>query len=57
VFVRQTGGAGEERRPELVDRGDDPRLDRVDAQNRNEPRDARFVENPMDRRRPVGLRR
>ena len=42
--------AGEKRRPQLIERGDDARLHRIGAQKRNEPRDARFVQDPMDRR-------
>jgi hypothetical protein len=36
----------------FVHRGHDVRFDFVRAENGNEPRDARFVENAVDGRRP-----
>ena len=56
-FARKVAVAGTECRPLLVDRSDDVRLNGLGAENGNEPRDARFVENPVDSRRPAALRR
>ena len=52
--IAVTGADG---RALLVDRGNDVRFDRLGAKNGNEPRNARFVENPVDGRRPAALRR
>jgi hypothetical protein len=57
ALARDVTGAGAERRALLVDRGNDLSLDRLGAKNGNEPRNARFVENPVDGRRPAALRR
>jgi hypothetical protein len=55
--ARKIAVAGAERRALLVDRGDDVGFDRLGPKNGNEPRNARFVENPVDGRRPAALRR
>jgi hypothetical protein len=57
AFAREITVAGADCRTLLVDRGDDVRFDRLGAKNGNEPRNARFVENPVDGRRPAALRR
>ena len=49
--------AAKQRRTSLVEYGNHVGLHRVGAENGNEPRDARFVENPVDGRRPAALRR
>jgi hypothetical protein len=56
-LARDIAVAGAECCPLLVDRGDHVRLDRLGAKNGNEPRNARFVENAVDGRRPAALRR
>jgi hypothetical protein len=40
----------------LVNRGNDVRLDRLGAENGDEPRNARFAKNAVDGRRPAALR-
>jgi hypothetical protein len=57
AFARKAAVAGADRRALLVDRGDDVCFDRLGAKNGNEPRNARFVENPVDGRRPAAFRR
>ena len=42
---------------DFVDRGNDVGFDHLGPKNGNEPRNARFVENPVDGRRPAVLRR
>ncbi len=56
-FARDVTVAGEKGRALLVDRGDDVCFDRSRAKNGNEPRNARFVENAVDGRRPAAVRR
>jgi hypothetical protein len=56
-IARGVGLARANGRALLVDRGDDVRFDRLGAKNGNEPRNARFVENPVDGRRPAAVRR
>jgi hypothetical protein len=53
----RSGLTGEKAGALLVERGDDVGFDRVRAENGNEPRDARFVEDAVDRRWAVALRR
>jgi hypothetical protein len=48
---------GKETRALLVERRNDVGFDRIRAENGNEPRDARFVEDAVDGRRPAGVRR
>jgi hypothetical protein len=55
--IRRRIIAGQKCRALLVERRDDVRLDRIRAENGNEPRDARFVEDAVDGRGPAGLRR
>jgi hypothetical protein len=56
-LARDIAVAGAKCRSLLVDRGDDVLFDRLSAKNGNEPRNARFVENAVDGRRPAALRR
>jgi len=49
--------AREQRRALLVEHRDDVGLDRLRAENGNEPRYTRFVEDAVDGRRPAALRR
>jgi hypothetical protein len=57
LLARDVGIAGAKGGSLLVDRGDDVFFDRGDAKNGNEPRNARFVEDAVDGRRPAVLRR
>jgi hypothetical protein len=49
--------AGKKRRALLVEHRNDVGLHRSRAENGNEPRDARFVEYPVDGRGPAAFRR
>ena len=49
--------AGKKRRALLVENGNDVSLHRTRAENGNEPRYSRFVEDAVDGRRPGALRR